>query len=307
MPNYPSLKEQDVGEPLDLTNLHFSIGQQFKESVSNAYNKQQFNSVVNNLSKMKPNPNEPATQPITDEDIKSITTERPGLNVPSGIPKFIGAMMASQYDDDKYLGLMSQAHPKDMGKVAAFGAWAANVSGSIIGGMANPKAMVTAMVGGGAGKTLFSSMASKAITKMGVREIYGSAAARVGTLRAESAGEGGGFGVGYQAAEEFQDQQKKGNLNEPHDYVQSLQNVGMAGLYGVGLGLGAGAVGIGLMGRRGVRMPDGTFAEREPLPGETKAREGGLLNRPEFTNMTDAVKEHITKIFKPWIPHFRGG
>lgn len=306
MPNYPALKEQDPTEPLDFSNLQFSLAERFKESAGYTYGHYQTNEIVNNLSHIKPDPSVPASSPITQEEIDQLKTERPNLNIPVGVPKFIGSMLASQYDDDKHFGLVSQTDPSIMGKIAGFG-------GSIVGGAADIKAMVAGFGIGGVGKTVLTTAAEKALVNMGAREIYGSAAARIGTLLAGSAGEAGGFGIGYQAEVELSEQQKRGNLNEPHEYIQSLQNVGMSGLYGVALGVGLGAIGVGLRGRPVMRFADGSFIDQTPngksgvYHGAEEGakpwvadREGGLLNRPEFQGMKESVKDYLSKIYKPW-------
>ncbi len=316
MPNYPSLQEQDPTEPLDLSNLNFSMGSRFEAARKNSYEHYTLNEMVNNLANAKPDIRVPSSMPITEEDQKTFTADRPGLKIPLGVPKFVGGLMTSMYDNDKYLGLVSQAQPKNMGRFSAFGAWASGFAGSTFGSAANPYAWITGFGVGGVGKMAATSIAERAIGALGTREIYGSASARIGTLLAQGAGEGAGFGAGMQAATEKSEQEKRGILQQPHEYIQSLQNIGEGGLFGAMFGLGGRAIGLGLVGRPVTRLPTGEVLEHgaatgipesglnadgKPfIEGATVERQGGLLNRPEFKGISQTAKDYIGKIYKPW-------
>jgi hypothetical protein len=316
MPNYPSLQEQDPTEPLDLSNLNFSMGSRFEAARKNSYEHYTLNEMVNNLANAKPDIRVPSSMPITEEDQKTFTADRPGLKIPLGVPKFVGGLMTSMYDNDKYLGLVSQAQPKNMGRFSAFGAWASGFAGSTFGSAANPYAWITGFGVGGVGKMAATSIAERAIGALGTREIYGSASARIGTLLAQGAGEGAGFGAGMQAATEKSEQEKRGILQQPHEYIQSLQNIGEGGLFGAMFGLGGRAIGLGLVGRPVTRLPTGEVLEHGAatgipesglnadgtpfIEGATVERQGGLLNRPEFKGISQTAKDYIGKIYKPW-------
>jgi hypothetical protein len=298
MPNYPALQEQDVTEPLDFSNLKYDFSTELSQSFNNAYSHYQFNQIAKNLTNIKPDPSTPVSYPVSDEDIKNFTLERPGLKIPVGTPKFIGAMMANMYDNDKTFSLVSQ-HPANIfGRIAAFG-------GAMGGGAADPKTWIYGGAAGKVGSAVVTSIAEKALAGFGADAIYGSTASRIGTLLAQSAGEGGGFGVGAQTATELDEQAKNTALNQPHEYIRSLQNVGYSGLFGAMFGLSARTIGLGLVGREATRMPDGSIVEhlpngKSPVEGGEVVRQGGLLNRPEFKGMAQTAKDYIGKIYKPW-------
>lgn len=293
MPNYPAMEEQDLTQPLDLSNLKFSLSEHFGAQFSSTYGHYQENEIINNLSKVKPNPAIPSSYPLTKKEVEDIEVERPGLKIPVGLPKFVGGVMSSVYDDDKRNGLISQASPGIIGNVAAMG-------GAIAGATLNIRSLIAGSATASAARMAGATIAQKAMSAMGASEIFGSQAARIGTLIIEKGIEAGGFMFGSSATEEIATQQRHSIMDEPHNYLASLQNVGKSTLYGIPFGMTLGLIGFGLMGRRVVRLPDGSFIDREPLAGETSGREGGLLNRPEFKNLHQTAKDYIAKVYKPW-------
>lgn len=309
MPNYPALKEQDPSEPLDLGNLQFPIKTEISSAFSNAYEHYQFNTIANNLSKLKPEPSMPASYPVNNDDIKNLKLDRPGLDIPIGVPKYIGSMMAAMYDNDKNYSLVKQHPASIFGRIGAIGA-------SIAGSSLDIKSLFAGGAVGKAGEMAAASIAEKAIGSFGARELYGSGAARVGSLMAQTAGQGAGFGIGSQTETELAEQEKNTNLDQPHDYIQSLQNIGEAGFFGAALGLGGKTIGLGLLGRKVTRLPDGSIMEHGAetgipesglkadgtpfVEGGEVTRQGGLLNRPEFTQIPQITKEYIGKVYKPW-------
>lgn len=296
MPVYPSLVEQDVNEPLDFSNLKYPFGQEVSMGFRNAYQHYQTNEIVNNLSRIKPDPSVPDSFPITQVDVNNLTENRPGLKIPLGIPKFVGSVMTSMYDNDKAWSLVAQHPASIFGHVGAIGA-------SMAGGAADPKTWIGGAVVGKLGKIAATSLAEQAINTFGARELYGSAAAHIGTLLAQGVGEGAGFSAGAQAETELSEQQKRVVTDEPHDYIRSLQNIGASALLGGVMGLPISALHLSLAGRPVFEMPNGDVVENigQPKPdGAVERKEGGLLNRPEFKNISDTAKEYIGKIYKPW-------
>ena len=295
MTTYPPLQEQDPSQPIDLSHIDYPLSERFTSAFSNEYEHQQENWVINTLPlKVTPNPDYPGSMPTTQEDIDHWKKNRPTLqNIPVGIPKFVSSAVVSMYDNDKNLSQMAEAPPSTLGKFAAFG-------GSLVASFADLKGDVVGAFTGGAGGSAAKNLAQFGMKKMAAQEVSGSKAAQIGSQVLSKMGEFGGFNVGYQANRETAEQQKKTLLQEPHDYLQSLQNIGTAGLDGMLLGIPAEGLGMALFGVKGVRTPDGGFEYRTPQAGEEPATQGGLFNRPEFKSIPQATKDLIGKVYRPW-------
>ncbi len=327
MPTYPSLQEHKPEDKIDLSNIQYPVIEWAGRGASNEFEKMVYNSVINNTPmQMKPNPNHPATFPVTQEDIDEWRVDRPDLpNIPLGVPKFIGNAVVSKHDNDKNLALMHEADGNFIGKAAAFGS-------SMGTSFLDFKALIAAMVTGGVGGRAATTIGKWGMTKLGASEFFGSRAANIGTQLVQGGITVGAANVGFQASREIEETTAREILVQPTQYLQSLQNMGMAGATGFLLGmLGTGAV-IGIAGRKVMRFDDGSFIEmppegkagvyHEPAASDftmspegvqipeigitpegrawTASRQGGLLNRNEFAEYTPQQKAHIADSFKPW-------
>lgn len=304
MPVYTPIPEQDRNEPLDFSNLKYPLSQEISDSFSNAFGHQTLVDRTNALSVFGTSPQQLSTTaqvmwpfkskeeaaPISDDQLSGLIKERPGINIPKGTPKFLADMMIGQYDNDKLYSLVAD-HPASLfGRIAAFGA-------SMAGSSVTQSGIVGLAAGGEAGvfgKAIFKSFVGNSVKRVGAAELYGSASARIGTLLGEAAIEGGAAGAGFQIPIEVSEQQFLANTGQDHTYLQSLQNVGEAALFGAPFGALAKGIGVGLFGREIHEVPS--------MEGgvSTSRREGGLLNRPEFQRMPQKARDLIGKVYKPW-------
>lgn len=295
MPAYEPLKEQDPTQPIDLSHIDYPISERFSSAFSNEIGHQTENMIVNNSPlKVNPNPEYPGSMPTTQQDIDNWKVDRPNLpNIPVGIPKFVSSSVVGMYDNDRNLSQMQEAPPSLIGRFAAFG-------GSLAASFADLKGDVVGAFSGGVGSVGAKNIAKYGLQKMAASDIFGAKAAQVGSQIISKMGEFGGFNTGYQSNREIAEQQKKTMLQEPHDYLQSLQNIGTAGLDGILLGAPAEGFGLALFGVKGAETADGSFAPRAPEAGEKPATQGGLFNRPEFQAIPDKTKQLVGKVYRPW-------
>ncbi len=304
MPVYPDIEEHKPGDPIDLSNIQYSWGERlatdnfrerFTSALSNTYEHNTYNLLVNNSPMhVKPQEGYPGTFPTTQDDISLWKKDRPDLaHIPLGTPKFIGLATVSMYDNDKKLKDMEEMDPSYLGKAGAFG-------GSIVGSFTDIKALIAAASGGAIASKAVSTIAKSGMEKFGASELFGSKASQVGTQIMQRSAEFGGANIGYQTVREAEEQESKQILQQPHDYLQSLQNIGTAGYQGVIAGTLFELLGVGLLGVKGTVNKAGGFEYRAPLEGETPARSGGIFNRKEFDEIPQEHKEIIADNFKPW-------
>lgn len=319
MPTYPEIQEHKAGDPVDLSNIQYPLSERFTSAFSNTYEHSQFNLIVNNRPQnVTPMEGYPGTFPTTEEDITKLKLDRPGLpNIPVGIPKYLGLAVASMYDNDKSLSLMEEAKPSLLGRIAAFG-------GAAGASVLDIKALITSIATGGVGGKVADTIGKMGMMKLGASEIFGAKAANIGTQMVQSGVTFGAANVGYQASRELQEAQSRDILQQPQQYVQSLQNMGIAGAQGILLGALGKGLGIAFFGRKVMRFEDGSFIDMPaegkggtytPPEGESfpqfqhlegqpwKAdKEGGLFNRSEFNGMTPEQKQTVADGYKPWTP-----
>lgn len=332
MPAYPQLQEHKPGDQIDLSKVDYPLTERVSSAASNEYAHMIFN---NKMDLAPPRGNaaskNPGMQPVTQEDIDNWKVGRPDLpNIPIGAPKYVGESVVSLHDNDKNLSMMAEAPAGILGTIAAFG-------GSSGASLLDLKSDVVGVATGG-----LSSMGLKTIANAGVRDIasksiFGSAKAKVGTWISElmagnryvskaieSGTAAAGFGAGYQANVEASSQRGKTKLEQPHEYMQSLQNIGVSGISNFLLGGALSFGASGLLGRKVMRFEDGSFIDAEPnaksgvyvepdfvvspdgktfaTAGATKpwtaSREGGLFNRSEFSSYSPKEKAIVAQGFK---------
>jgi hypothetical protein len=314
MPFTPHLEEHKEGDPVDLTKgAPYPSLSLIGKTAANSVEHIQYKNLVNNLPFGNLNrlrlPNEGPEPVITQEDIDEWKQDRPDLpNIPIGLPKYVGEATVSMYDDDKNLGRMKQIDPGMLTKIGMFGGSfgaslldPVNLAGGFgVAGLAEKGALAI-------GKT---TIAKNTLERMASSEIFGSGAARTATQVAQSGGKFAAFNVGSQISEEAAQIQVDKTLERPHDYIQSLQNIGYSGLEGLLLGSLFGGAGRILLGER-VKISEpttkpGAKGPQMQLPESTVEvpaqyeRRGGLLNRPELQNIPQQTKELIGKVYRPW-------
>lgn len=314
MPFTPPLKEHKLGEPVDLTlGAPYPSLSLIGQSASNAVEHIRYKNLVNNLPYQQMTelkiPGEGPPPVISQDDIDQWKQDRPDLpNIPLGLPRYVGEATVSMYDDDNNLSRMSQINPGMLTKIGMFG-------GSFGASLLDPVNLAAGFgVGGLAEKGIAAlgktTIAQNTLKRMASSEIFGSSAAKTASQIAASGGKFAAFNVGSQASEEAAQIQVKKILDQPIDYVQSLQNIGYAGLEGLLLGSLFGAGGRILLGEKvkiaePTRKP-GAKGPQMQLPESTVEvpaqyeRRGGLLNRPEFKNIPQQTKELIGKVYRPW-------
>lgn len=327
MPTYPAWREAKPGDKIDLSNIQYPVTEWIGRGASNEFEKMVYNSVINNAPmKVTPNPDHPATMPVTQEDIDVWKVDRPNLpNIPLGTPKFIGNAVVSKHDNDVNLALMNEADGNYLGKAAAFGS-------SMGTSFLDIKALIAAYVTGGVGGRAAATIGKWGMTKLGASEFFGSKAANIGTQLMQSGITVGAANIGFQGSREIEETTAREILLQPTQYLQSLQNMGMAGAAGFLLGMLGTAGMIGIAGRKVMRFDDGSFIDmppdgktgvyHEPASADfevspegvaipkvgitpegrvwTASRQGGILNRNEFREYTPQQKAHVADSFKPW-------
>src|SRR5690606_20891263 len=92
--------------------------------------------------------------------------------------------------------------------------------------------------GAGAAEAFIAPIAEGAITRLATNKIIGEGVAKVGTAISNSAISGAGFGLTSQIGEEADKFEREELFNEPHHYIDALQNLGSATLYGAIAGIG---------------------------------------------------------------------
>ena len=314
MPFTPPLHEHELGEPVDLTvGAPYPSLSLIGKTAANSVEHIQYKNLVNNLPFQQATqlkiPGEGPPPVVSQDDIDEWKQDRPDLpNIPLGLPRYVGEATVSMYDNDHNLSRMSQINPGMLTKIGMFG-------GSFGASLLDPVNLAAGFgVGGlaekGIAKLGETTIAQSLLKRMASSEIFGSSAARTATQVASSGGKFAAFNVGSQASEEAAQIQVDKALDRPHDYIQSLQNIGYSGLEGLLLGSLFGGAGRILLGEK-VKIAEPTRApgakgpqmQLETSTVEVPAqyeRQGGLLNRPEFQNIPQKTKDLIGKVYRPW-------
>lgn len=299
MPDYSPVEEIDQSQPLDMSNVKYSSGTIFSAAASNAYHGFNTRRIVNTLGNAKPNKDIPASMPADQAFVDDLKKDRPGFNPPIGLPKFVTLALAEQWNNDEYFKKVSSRPASLMGKVGAIG-------GEFIGGFTDPKQFIYAASGAGIAEELVAPIAESFLTRLAANKIIGSGVAKVGTAISNSAISGAGMGFTGELSAQSDEFTENEILGKPHDYIEALQNLGSATLYGAIAGIGFHAagrtLGIGrdaLIGKRveiSPEIPADVEAGKEAIPAQYE-RQGGLLNR---LNIPDRVKSVIANAYKPW-------
>lgn len=282
---FPEMTEGDPNELPDFRNMTYSSSEEFSAAFHAGFSELKERGLITDPTRQRidsiPKPMRilyPGLEPASKTQIEEHVKDRPGLEIPDGTSLDIVEAMTQRYDDDKYFNHIYEHPASFMGKIAAFG-------GSTAAGILDIK---SDLMGFGAGKIVqqgFKPLANQFMQKMAVKEIVGSKAAQIGTtIAAHSAEASAGFG-GYQLGVEAQTNQEKTLLNQPVDYIQSLQNIGKASGFGAIFG---GVLGVGSIGLFGLKVP-----------GEA-TRSGGILNSRAFENVSEKTKDVIGRYFLPW-------
>ncbi len=239
MPDYSPVEEIDQSKPLDMSRIKYSAGDIFGAGIVSSYGNYVTNSMVEGLSKVKPDPSVPLSQPADKSYVDNLKKDRPGFNPPVGIPQFLALQLQQQYDNNQYFEKVKSRPASIMGKVGALG-------GGFIGSSANVKSLIYGAGGAGAAGAFIAPIAEGAITRLATNKIIGEGVAKVGTAISNSAITGGGFGLTAQIEEEAGKFEREELFNEPHHYIDALQNLGNATLYGAIAGIGFHAAGSGI-------------------------------------------------------------
>ncbi len=285
MPEYSQIEEIDQSQPLDMSNVKYSASDIFGAGLVSSYGNYITNNMVGALSKVAPDANVPLSQPADKSYVESLKKDRPGFNPPTGIPQFLALQLQQQYDNNQYFEKV-KTHPASiMGKLGA-------LSGSLIGGTADVKNLIYGVPGATAAEAFIAPIAESFITKLASNEIIGSSVAKVGTAISNSAISGAGFGFTAQVSAETEQFEREELFGESHHYIDALQNLGSATLYGAIAGIGFHAV-----GRTAGFGRDALIGKRVEISPAQYERQGGLLPK---LDLPDRVKDVIAKAWKPW-------
>ena len=292
MPDYSPVDEIDQTKPLDMSNIKYSAGEIFKAGLLSSYTNAMTNWEVKSLSKIKPNPAEPNTQPADQEFVNNLKKDRPGFNPPVGIPKFLALQLMDQYENNQYFEKV-KSHPASiMGTVGA-------ISGSFIGETADVKNLIYGTVGAGAAEKALAPIAESFITRLASKNLIGNGVAKIGTAISNSAISGSGFGFTAQVSAEEDKFEREELFNEPHNYIDALQNLGNATLYGAIAGIGFHAAGrVGAFGRdaligKNVEITPESIVNVEP---DENATTHGRYETPDEAQLAADLHQESTPV-----------
>ncbi len=310
MPLFPDMQDEDPTQPPDFSNMKYSSGDEFSAAFHAGISALEERALATTPWRTPeglpetfrqkasyPLPEQPGLRIATSSELDERRKNRKGLEIPDGVTLDLADAMVQRYDDDKYAERVYE-HPAGLvAKISAFG-------GSGASGLLD---VPSSAVGGAVGKLAlagFKPLAKQLLEKLAAKEIFGSKAAQVATAIADTVAThtvGAVAGVtGYQAGVEAETQQERKVLGLPTTYINSLQNIGKAPVYGIILGPIGAALHIGL---HGVEVPRGTTEippeGGEPPPGQF-VREGGLLNSEAFKDVSQKTKDVIGRFYLPW-------
>lgn len=169
---------------------------------------------------------------LTPEQITAMQEERPGLFIPQNTKAKIGEVLQKRYDDNMLYNFVSN-HPQPgiLGTLSAYG-------GAIGASLLDPATLVGGGVGAKVATKFITPTATNYMSKLAVKGVMGSQAARVATKVAQNSITGAGFGAGSQTLIEAGEQNILRQEGKPSEYIQSAQRIGHA--IGLGALIGAG-------------------------------------------------------------------
>ena len=202
--------------------------------------------------------------PISQEQKDQGELNRPGLNIPLNVSRRTMDRLVNDYDERQYYNFVQNSPSGAFSKAAGFG-------GTVAGGL------LDFFAGAAAGKVLgastkvvntFRPLAIDIMENFGAKEIMGTQAAATAN-KIITSGIHGGIGVGtFSATEELAKELDRGEIGQPHEWIQSLQTVGDAAWDGLWL--------VG-----GLRL-------------------GGLMAGKGFEHVKPQVKQFIGRYYHPW-------